>query len=319
MSTRRSFITLLGGAVAWPLAARGQQRKLPRIGVLVTSNPEPFWTELQTGLRERGYIEGQTIAFEFRSADSRLDVLRGLADDLVRLRVDIIVAWLTPAVIAARQATTEIPIVMVGAGDPVGLGLVSTLARPGGNITGLSGAGAGAGVKVLELIHEIVPTTRGVAALANMPDPFSRPFVEQIEEAGRALGIAIQTLKLRGVEDYDAAFAAMEKERVDAAIVQPSLPRPALVKLALKRRLPLAAATALAARDGFLFSYSLNQNELYRRAAYYIERILKGAKPADLPVELPTRYELIVNLKTAKALGLDIPASVLARADEVIE
>jgi putative ABC transport system substrate-binding protein len=172
---------------------------------------------------------------------------------------------------------------------------------------------------VLELIREVLPSTRRVAALANAPDPFSIPFVGQIEDSGPALGIAIQTIKVRGVEEYDAAFAAMEKERADAVIVQPSLPRKPLLDLAMKQRLPLVGTTKLASRDGFLLSYSHNQNDLFRRAAFYIDRILKGAKPADLPVEQPTRFELIINLKTAMTLGITVPDTVLARADEVIE
>ena len=316
---RREFITLLGGAAAWPLAARAQQPKLPRIGVLIPANPEPFWSVFRDGLREHGYIEGQNIQFEFRSADGKPNLLRELAAELVRLKVDIIVAHQTPAVTAARQATTEIPIVMAGAGDPVATGLISSLARPGGNITGLSGTTAELGAKTLELIRDMLPSTRRVAVLANAADPFSKPFVEQIELGGRTLGIAIQTIMVRGAEEFDAAFAAMVKERADAVIVQPSLPRKPALDLALKHRLPPISPTRLFPSEGGLMSYSANQNDLYRRAAFYIGRILKGAKPADLPVEQPTRFELVINLKTAKALGLTIPPSVLLRADHVIE
>jgi putative ABC transport system substrate-binding protein len=317
---RRDFIAgIVGSAVAWSFAARAQQPKLPRIGILIPANPEPFWNEFQQGLREHDYIEGQTIQFEFRSAEGKPNLLRGLADELVRLEVDIIVASQTPAVTAARQATTEIPIVMAPAGDPVGMGLISSLARPGGNITGLSSTTAELGAKTLELIHDVLPSTRHVAVLANAVDPFSRPFSELIEDGGRTLGIAIQTIKVRSVEEFDAAFAAMDKERADAVIVQPSLPRKPALDLALKHRLPAIGVTPLLPREGGLMSYSGAQNDTYRRAAFYIDRILKGAKPADLPVEQPTRYELIVNLKTAKALGITIPTTVLARADEVIE
>jgi putative ABC transport system substrate-binding protein len=317
---RRDFIALLGGAAAsWPVTAQAQQPKLPRIGVLIPANPEPFWSEFRAGLREHGYIEGQNIRFEFRSADGKPNLLRGLADEIVRLKVDIIVASQTPAITAARQATTEIPIVMAAAGDPVGTGLISSLARPGGNITGLSGTTAELGAKMLELIRDMLPSTRRVAVLANAADPFSKPFVEQIELGGRTLGIAIQTIMVRGAEEFVAAFAAMDKERADAVIVQGSLPRKPAIDLALKHRLPPIAANALFAREGGLMSYAANQNDLYRRAAFYIDRILKGAKPADLPVEQPTRYELVINLKTAKALGLEISPTLLARADEVIE
>jgi putative ABC transport system substrate-binding protein len=289
--------------------------------VLVTSDPEPFWRLFREGLRANGYIEGRNIQFEFRSAERKPDLLRVLAQELVRLKVDIIAASLTPAVIAARQATSEIPIVMVPAGDPVQTGLVSSLARPGGNITGLSSTTAELYVKTLELIREVLPSTRRVAVLANAAiaaDPFAKPFVEQIEEAGRTLGIAIQTIRVRGEEEFDAAFAAMDRERADAVMVQGSLPRKPAFDLALKHRLPLMGGQLLI-QEGGLISYSANQNDMYRRAAYYIDRILKGVKPADLPVEQPTRFELVINLKTAKALGLEVPPSLLARADEVIE
>jgi putative ABC transport system substrate-binding protein len=239
---RRELVTLIGGAamasavssaVFRPLAAQGQQPKLARIGVLITGNPEPFWSELRKGLRDHGYIEGRTIAFELRSADADPIRLRELADELVRLKVDIIVASQTPAVIAARQATTQIPIVMLS-GDPVGTGLVSSLARPGGNITGLSATAAELAPKNLELIREVLPSTARVAVLANAAGPFSRPYVEQIEEGGRTLGIAIQTIRVRVPEEFEAAFAAMVKERADAAIVQPSLPRKPALDLAPK-------------------------------------------------------------------------------------
>jgi len=316
---RREFITLLGGAAAWPLVARAQPPRLPTIGILSTGKPEQFWSEFQAGLRELGYAEGHNIAFTFRSAEGKLESLRALAGELVRLKVDIIVAIQTPSVTAARHATTEIPIVMAPAGDPVGTGLISSLARPGGNITGLSGTASEIGAKTLELIREALPSTRRVAVMANAPDPFSIPFIQQIEHGGSALGIAILTIKVRGAQEYDAAFAAVIKEGADAVIVQGSLPRHPAIDLGLKHRLPLISGSGLAAREGFLLSFSPNQNDLYRRAAYYIDRILKGARPADLPVEQPTRYELVVNLKTARALGLEISATLLARADEVIE
>src|SRR5262249_52945647 len=320
MIGRRQFVTLLGGAAAtWPLVARAQQPKLPTIGILSTGNPGQLWSEFQAGLRELGYSEGHNIAFAFRSAEGKLESLRKLAGELVHLNVHVIVTIQTPSVIAARQATTEIPIVMAPAGDPVGTGLISSLARPGGNITGLSGTASEIEAKTLELIREALPSVRRVAVMANAPDPFSIPFVQQIEDGGGALGIAIQTIKVRGASEYGAAFAAAIKEHADAVIVQGSLPRNPAIDLALKHRLPLILGSGLAAREGFLVSYSPNQNDLYRRAAYYIDRILKGAKPADLPVEQPTRYELVVNLKTARALGLTIPPTLLARADEVIE
>jgi len=317
---RREFITLLASAAsAWPMAAARGQPKLPKIGVLVPANPEPFWSEFRAGLREHGYSEGQNVVFEFRSADGNPNRLRDLADELVRLKVDVIVAHFTPSATAARQATTEIPIVMAPAGDPIGTGLISSLARPGGNITGLSGTSAELYAKTLELIREVLPGTRRIAVLANAADPFSIPFTQQVEDGGRALGITIQTIKVRGVEEFAAAFAAMEQARADAVLVQGSLSaRPAL-DLALKHRLPPIGADRLFSQEGGLLSYAYNLNELYRRAGYYIDRILRGAKPGELPVEQPTRYQLIVNLKTAKALSITVPDTVLARADDVIE
>jgi putative tryptophan/tyrosine transport system substrate-binding protein len=314
---RREFITLLGGAATWSFTARAAQQRIPTIGILVPANPEPFWSKFRASLREPDYIEGQNIAFEFRSADGNSPRLRELADDLVRLKVNIIVAALTPAATAARQATTEIPIVMVSVGDPVGTGLISSLARPGGNITGVASGGDVLSAKTIELIRDVLPAPKRVAALANAPDPFSRVFVEQVEDAGRMLGVAIQTIKIRSIDELDAAFSAMIKEQADAFVVQLSLPRKPILDLALKLRLPLFAASPLLAQEGALMSYSTHQGDLYHRAAVFVDRILKGAKPADLPVELPVRFELVINLKTAKALGISVPPEVID--DEVIE
>ena len=315
---RREFIAALGVA-AWPLAVRAQRFDSPKVGVLVTVDLEPFWSEFRAGLRERGYVEGQNIVFEFRSADGKPERLRGLADELVHLKADIIVACQTPAVVAARQATSDIPIVMAPAGDPVGTGLISSLAHPGGNITGLSASSAETGAKTLELIREIMPSTQRVGVLANAADPFSRVLAEFIENGGDALGVTVKTIRVRGVkEEIEAAFAAMVDAGANAVIVQGSLPHELAIDLALKHRLPLIGANPFA-REGGLISYSSNQNETFHRAAFYVDRILKGAKPAELPVEQPTHFKLAVNLKTAKTLGLTVPPSLLARADEVIE
>src|SRR6516162_8288037 len=314
---RREFIAALGVA-AWPLAVRAQRFDSPKVGVLVTVDLEPFWSEFRAGLRERGYVEGQNIVFEFRSADGKPERLRGLADELVHLKADIIVACQTPAVVAARQATSDIPIVMAPA-DPVGTGLISSLAHPGGNITGLSATSAETGAKTLELIREIMPSTQRVGVLANAADPFSRVLAEFIENGGDALGVTVKTIRVRGVkEEIEAAFAAMVDAGANAVIVQGSLPHELAIDLALKHRLPLIGANPFA-REGGLISYSSNQNETFHRAAFYVDRILKGAKPAELPVEQPTHFKLAVNLKTAKTLGLTVPPSLLARAEEVIE
>ena len=317
---RRDFITAVGGvAVTWPLAVRAQRTGLARIGVLVPASPEPFWSEFRAGLRERGFVEGQNIALELRSGEGKLDRLPALADEFVRSKVDIIVAHQTPAVIAARHATSEIPIVMAGAGDPVGTGLISSLARPGGNITGLSATSAETGAKTLELIRELLPSTRHVGVLTNAADPFSQVLADLMEKGGRTLGIAIQTIGVHGIRDeIDAAFAAMVSERADAVYVQGSLPRRLTIDLALEHRLPPVGVSPYA-HEGGLISYSANQNEMFHRAAFYVDRILKGVKPADLPVEQPTRFDLAINLKTAKALGLTVPSTLIARADEVIE
>ena len=313
---------MLGGAAAWPLGATAQPAKLPkvpRIGVLVPANPEPFWSVFRQGLREHGYIKGQTIQFEFRSADRKADLLPGLARELVGLKVDIIVVWQTPAAFAARQATTEIPIVMASVADPVATGLIASLARPGGNITGMAGTTAELGAKMLELVRDTLPKARRVAVLANALDPFTKVFVAQIELAGRTLGISIQPILVREVKEYDAAFAAMTRQQADAVIVQPSLTRRAAIDLALKHRLPAVSPTLLFPSDGGLMSYAPNQDDMYRLAASYIDRILKGALPADLPVAQLTRYSLVINRKTATALGIKIPQTVLMRADEVID
>jgi putative ABC transport system substrate-binding protein len=318
---RREFMTLLGSAAAgaWPVTARAQQPKLPRIGVLVPANPEPFWSAFRAGLREHGYTEGRNIQFEFRSADGQPDRLLPLAEELVQLKVDIIVANQTPAVIAARQATREIPIVMAPSADPLGMGLISNLARPGGNITGLSGTISELASKTLELIRDMLPDLRRVAVLTNAADPYTKTFAAQIEHGGRALSIAIQIIAIRSTGEFDAAFAAMAKEKADAVIVQPSLQRKRAAELALKHGLPATSPTRFFTAEGGLMSYSANLDETYRRVAFYIDRVLKGTKPADLPVEQPTKFDLVINLKTARALGISVPPTVLARADEVIE
>ena len=316
---RRRFLVIAGGAVfAWPLAVRAQPR-VPSIGVLVTANREPFWTRMQDSLRELGYIEGKNVRFEFRSADGKPDLLSGLAEELVRLNVDLIVVWQTPAAFAARKATTSLPIVMAAVADPVGTGLVASLARPGGNITGLSGTTGELGAKILELIREILPPTQRVGVLVNATDPFSKRFVEQVERGGQSLGIAIQPHIVEGAAGFEAAIEAMVGERADAVIVQPSLPFKTAIDLALKHKLISISPFRSFADAGGLMSYSANENDIYRNVAMYVDRLLKGAKPSELPVLQPTRYELVINLKTAKSLGIAVPPALLARADEVIE
>jgi putative tryptophan/tyrosine transport system substrate-binding protein len=318
---RREFIILLGSASIWPLAARAQQPRVPRIGVLIVGNadPKPFLIALREGLQKLGYIDGQNFRLEFRSAGGTASHLPELASDLVRLNVDVIVAWQTPAVTAAKQATTEIPIVMAAAGDPVGTGLIASLARPGGNITGLSSTAAELAAKMLELIRETLPSARRLAVLANATDPFTKPFLAQIEGAARTKDVEVKSIMVRPSDEFDGAIGQMASERMDAIIVQPSLLRKQAVDLALKHRLPSFSINRLLPAAGGLMSYSASSAEQYHQVAVYVDKILKGSKPADLPVEEPTRFELVINLKTAKALGLIVPPSLLARADEVIE
>ena len=319
---RRDFITGVAGATwAWPVIAAAQSTKLPTIGVLVLGNPNPeaFLKVFQDGLRKLGHIDGQNIRLEFRSAEGQASMLPEAAAELVRRKVDVIVAWQTPAVTAAKQATSEIPIVMAGAGDPIATGLVASLSRPGGNVTGMSGMGADMAVKTFELIREVIPSARRVAVLAAATDPFTTPFLAQLELAARALGIEMQPIMLRPGEEFDAAFEDMRRKQVDAVIIQPPLLRKAAVDLALQHRLPSFSITPLLPATGGLMSYSSNQVDQFRAAAVYVDKILKGAKPADLPVAQPTKFELVINLKTAKALGLEVPPMLLARADEVIE
>jgi putative ABC transport system substrate-binding protein len=318
---RRELLTFAGAAVLWPLASAAQQPKVPTIGALVIGNtdPEEFWRVFRQGLRDLGYVEGQNIRFEFRSAEGQANRLPELAAELVRLKVDVIVTWFTPPTQAAKQATRQIPIVMADAGDPVGMGLVASLARPGGNVTGIAGMTAELSGKCIELIREMLPAARRVTALANATDPFSKPFLEQVQLGGEATGTTINPIKISSREEFEAAFAAMEKERPDAVIVQPSLPSKRAAELALKHRVPAVSVPRRFAEEGGLMSYSPRIADLYRKAAVYVDKILKGAQPADLPLEQPTIFELVINLKTAKALGLTVPPIFLARADELIE
>ena len=320
---RRAFISLLGTAAAvWPLAGRAQQpAKLPTVGALVlgSTDPEQFWRDFRQGLRELGYVEGQNIRFEFRSAQGQVDRLPELAAELVRLKVDVIVTWFTPPTQAAKQATHEIPIVMADTGDPIGTGLVASLPRPGGNVTGIASVSSELAGKSVQLIRDMLPSARRVAALANATDPFAKPFLEQIKLGGEATGTTINPVSNGGSEEFEAAFAAMEKDRPDAIIVQPSLPSRRAAELALKQRVPAVSVPRWFAEQGGLMSYSPRYADLFHKAAVYVDKILKGARPADLPVEQPTHFELVINMKTAKALGLTIPETFVLRADEVIE
>jgi putative tryptophan/tyrosine transport system substrate-binding protein len=318
---RREFITLLGGAAAvWPLPARAQQPKMATVGILVAGNtsPEKFLQDFRAALAAVGLIEGQNVQLEVRSAEGSATLLPQKAIELVRLKSDVIVASLTPAVQAARHATSDIPIVMAPAGDPVATGLISSLTRPGGNITGVSGAAVETAGKRLELIRELFPSIRRVAVLANETDPFALPFVAQLGQSARSIGIEIEPILVRPHARQAQAFEAMSANRVDAFIIELGTIRPETAELAIKHRLPSSGPRAWPLAGG-LIGYSGNVAEVHRLAADYVDKILKGRRPADLPVALPTKFDLAVNLKTAKALGLEIPPTLLARADEVVE
>jgi putative tryptophan/tyrosine transport system substrate-binding protein len=322
---RREFITFLAGAaaasIAWPLAAFAQEKKVHRIGALLLGNADAdsFRTELREGMRSSGYVEGENLLFDIRSADGKLDLLPKLAAELVALKVDVIVALLTPCALAAQQATREIPIVVVS-GDPLGTGLVTSLARPGGNITGVSLMAAELHGKCVELFRDMLPSVRRVAVLLNAEDPFWKLIQEQVKLAGTATGTEIAaSVMVRGPNEIDAAFAAMRKEGVGGVIVQGSLTTKNVAELALKHGLPAAAQTRSFAEVGGLMSYGADGPDVYRRSALLVTKILQGAKPGALSVEQPTKFQLVINLKTAKALGLSVPPNLLARADEVIE
>jgi len=309
-----------------PIAADAQQPgKIPRIGVLASIR-SPATEGFERGLRELGYVEGKNILIEWRLVQGKFERLPEFAADLVRLKVDVIVAPATPYVLAARNATATIPIVFALVADPVAAGFVASLARPGGNITGLSNIGGELNAKRLELLKEAVPKVRQVGVLTN-PAGAGFPLAEvlkELEVAARLLGVQLQVQYARARSEIDGAFAAMSREGARAVIVVSGSPmfyaeRERIAALALKARLPTMSEFPESVEAGGLMSYAANTPDLMRRSAHYVDKILKGAKPADLPVEQPTKFELVINLKTAKAIGLTIPQSVLLRADELIQ
>ena len=317
---RRKFIQLLSGIAAWPLAGAAQVGKVSTVGILVVGVPDPnaFLGTLREGLRETGYTEGQNIRLDVRSAEGKAERLPDLAAELVRRRVDVIVGFQTPAVQAAKLATTEIPIVM-DAGDPVGMGFVSSLAQPGGNVTGMSAVTAELAPKALEYLKQIVPSLRRLGLFLNAKDPFRRPFLQHNQVGVARLGFELHTTFVNGPGELDSAFQAAAREQVDAIMIQPSIAFERAAELALAYHLPTASLTGHFVRAGGLMSYSANYAELWREMAVYVAKILNGSSPAALPVAQPTKFELVLNLKSARALGLTIPPSLLALADEVIE
>jgi putative ABC transport system substrate-binding protein len=324
---RREFIsTLCGAAVAWPLAARAQQSvKLRTIGFSgqsTRSAESELVAAFTQRLRELGWIEGRTITIEYRWSEGRAERFVQIAAEFVRLKVDVIVTSGTPQVLAAKQTTSVIPIVFARSGDPVANGLVASLARPGGNVTGLSSQGGDLAGKRLELLREVVPGLRRVAILANVGNPFSVIELGEGQAAARTLGLEIDALEIRRAEDIVPAFEAI-KGRVEALYVCPDgLVDANKIRIntsALGARLPTMYAYREYVEAGGLMSYGPNVPDLYRRSADYVDKILRGAKPGDIPVEQPTKFDLIINLTTAKAFGFELPPSLLAHANEVIE
>jgi putative ABC transport system substrate-binding protein len=322
-------ITLLLGGLFSPSAAEAQQAAKARIGILTINSAAaaPHLTEaFLQGLRDLGYVEGRTVAIEYRDAGGKVDRLPALAAELVALKVDVIMAGSTPLALAAKQATRTIPIVFIGSGDPVADGLVTSLARPGGNVTGLSSLTPERVGKCLELLTQAVPGVSRVAVLwqpGGQGEGTEKDILKEADVAARALGVRLQFVEARGPEDFDRAFSDMTAGRAGAltVLVSPMFfgERRRLVDLAAKTRLPTVFPWREYVDAGGLMAYGADLADLFRRAATYVDKILKGAKPGDLPIEQPTKYELIINLKTAKALGLTIPPSLLQRADQVIE
>jgi putative tryptophan/tyrosine transport system substrate-binding protein len=322
---RREFITLIGGAAAWPLAARAQQARLPTIGFLGSATPvvlSPWVGAFRERLRELGWIEGRNVAIEFRWAEGRRERAVEIAAEFVRLKVDVIVTSGAANVVAAKQATSTIPIVFGVTADPVGAGLVASLARPGGNVTGLSAQSADLASKQLELLREIIPGLRRLAIMANPGSPAAVLEMGEALTAARTLGLDATAHEIRRSEDFAPAFEALTG-RADALYVVPdplvSTNRTRIVTLALAGRIPAIYGSREWVEAGGLISYGPNIPDLFRRAADFVDKILRGAKPADIPVEQPTKFDLVVNLTTAKALGLNVPTALLSTADEVIE
>jgi putative tryptophan/tyrosine transport system substrate-binding protein len=324
---RRRFITLLGGAAAtWPLAARAQQKAMPVIGYLNTGSPDtnpPLLAALRQGLSETGYVEGQNLAIEYRWAEGHYDRLPALAADLVGRKVDLIMASSPPSALAAKSATSTIPIVFRGGADPVGDGLVASLARPRGNLTGVGFGGADLTPKRLELLSELVPRAGVIALLVNPDVSNAERVIRDVQDAARTKGLQLHVLKAGSESEIDTAFASLVQLHAGALVVSAdpflSSRREQLVALASRHAVPAIYAWREFAASGGLISYGSSLTLAFRLIGIYAGKILKGAKPSDLPVQQPTKFELVINIKTAKSLGLTVPATLLAQADDVIE
>jgi putative tryptophan/tyrosine transport system substrate-binding protein len=323
---RRAFIAALGGAVAWPIVARAQQpARLPTVGFFgpVKASIDRLQIAIFVErLRGLGWIEGRNVAMEYRWAEGRMDRYADIAAELVRQKVDVIVTYSTSTVVALKRATPVIPIVFVSATDPVGNGLVESLARPGGNATGLSNQSADSVGKRLEILREVVPTLRRLAILYNVGAPNAVLEKEEVQAAAQAVGLEVVTMDIRRPDDITPGFEAI-KGRTDAlyVVMDPvvSTNRIQINTSAVRERLPTLYVFRELVEAGGLMSYGPNQSDQFRRAAELVDKILRGTKPADIPVEQPTKFDFVINMKTAKALGLDLPQTLLARADEVIE
>jgi putative ABC transport system substrate-binding protein len=328
MDRRRFLLTALAGVLATPLAAEAQQpSRMARVGYLEFGSAAPGTPHLEAfrrGLRELGWLESQNIAIEVRYAEGQQDRLAEFAADLVRLKVDVIFASTTPAALAAKQATTTIPIVIGFVADPVGSGLVPRLARPGGNITGWTHlAGLELNAKRLEILKEAIPGATRIGALWNPANPIHEPSLRVIEAAAQRLKVQLHPKGVQDPHELEGVFSAMAQERLQGLTVPPDgmflVHRARIIELAAKHRIPTMYGVRELAQAGGLMAYGVNLPEMYRHGALLVDRILRGAKPGNLPVERPTKFELMINLKTAKALGLTIPPSLLLRADQIIE
>jgi putative ABC transport system substrate-binding protein len=327
MMRRREFVSLLGGAAAWPLAGRAQtSMKRPLIAWLSLGERTSSWVFVEAflqGMREHDYVEGRQFDIVYRFADGYIERLPSLAEELVRLNPDVILAPASGPAVAAKKATAAIPIVTPALADAVHLGLITSESRPGGNVTGITPYVAGLPAKQMELAREVVPSAARIGVLANLSDPKAPPQWQELEAAGRELGVNVTAEDVSTPHDLDRAFQALARQRVDVLIVlQTSMlvsERRKIAALAAATRLPAIYGYREHVDDGGLVSYGVDLRACFRRGAYYVHKILKGVPPRDLPVEFPTKLELVINLKTARALGLEVPPTLLARADEVIE